>query len=128
MKFKVSFKETFNATALTALRRENWMGSRWGKSCRVEVLTGVGSHLKEYMCLKIESFVEEILQRYSQYIPLWQCKVEAPVDEWKDEGFQQECVRSCLLQVQEPRVRSCRCCPLHLQVEIFTDQNIEKLF
>ena len=68
--FKVKFKVTFKATALTALRRENWMGSRWGKSCRVEMFTGVGSHLKGYMCLKNKSFLEEILQRYSQYILL----------------------------------------------------------
>ena len=38
----------FKGTALTALRRENRMRSRWGKSCRVKVFTRVGSHLKEY--------------------------------------------------------------------------------
>ena len=35
---------------LTTLRRENWMGSCWGKSRGVKVFTRVGGHLKDKCC------------------------------------------------------------------------------
>ena len=59
-----------NLMTPTALRRENWMGSCRGESCRVKVFTRVGGHLKDNIesgslwiirCRACDDFTKEIL-------------------------------------------------------------------